>query len=96
MTFSQTLSHIYGTGSEKINGTGSEKMLYAIENVVCYTYTHTHSHMHTNTYTHTHKPVLLRISGSGGYDCQFAMTRCKGTHGSHPWNVDLHEMVANR
>ena len=61
-----------------------------------HTHTYTHSHMHIHTRTHTHKPVLLRISGSGGYDCQFAMTRCKATHGSHPWNVDLHEMVANR
>ena len=61
-----------------------------------HTHTHSHMHTHTHTHTHTHKPVLLRISGSGRYDCQFAMTRCKATHGSHPWNVDLHEMVANR
>ena len=59
--------------------------------IMLYIHTHTHSHMHTHTHTHTHKPVLLRFSGCGGYDCQLAMTRCKATHGSHPWNVDLHE-----
>ena len=77
--------------SQKINSTDSKKgpMYNAI-------HTHTHSHMHTHTRIHTHKPVLLRISGSGGYDCQFTMTRCKATQGSHPCNVDLHEMVANR
>ena len=65
-------------------------------NVYIHMHTHTHTHTHTHIHTHTHKPVLLRNSGSGGYDCQFAMTGCKATHGSHPWNVDLHEMVANR
>ena len=48
--------------------------------------------MYNAIHTHTHS----LISGSGGYDCQFAVTRCKATHGSHPWNVDLHEIVANR
>ena len=81
--------------SQKINSTDSLKgpMYNAIHT---HTHTLTHAHTYTYTHTHTHKPVLLRISGSGGYECQFAMTRCKATHGSHPLNVDLHEMVANR
>ena len=38
---------------------------------------------HTCSPSHTHILVLLRISCSDEDGCQFTMTKCKVTHGSH-------------